>query len=247
MDITLNEEQRLFVFKYDDHVSCKGYDVVYKSILELQRRIKKLQLLPDGVELVPPTEPEIGTLKQYEQYCDMLRIVGKRKTGTWFSYDTPTKVRNILEQYRVDGGRLKLFYGDRTTGRDWMEENDVMGRIGRSTGMMQIPLLIAEGEYGGPGILDGSIVRILDATTREELYRQKNYFLPEMEIRPVDGMVACWHTSEPQKLLTDMGYTHGVFVRQRDGEFANHANFRSYGKAAQFVAFMAGECCEQPE
>jgi len=246
MDITCNEDQRLFVFKHTDHVSCMGYDVVYKTILELERRIRKFSLLPKGVSLVPVRESEIGTLDQYQHYQDLLNIVGTRKIGTWFSYDTPTKVRTILEQYRKDGGRLKLFYGDRTTGRDWLEENDILGKIGRSTGSMQIPLLIAEGEYGGPGILDNCIVRIVNADTREELYRQKNYHLPEMEIRSVEGQLASWDASEPPKLLTEIGYTHGVWVREKDGKFSNQANFRSFAKAAQYVAFMGGECCEQP-
>ena len=52
---------------------------------------------------------------------------------------------------------------------------------------------------------------------------------------------------EPPKLLTEMGYTHGVWVKNKDGQFENHANFKSYGKAAQWVAFMAGECMEQPQ
>ncbi len=246
MEITLNHEQALFVFKGEDHVTCMGYDVVYKSILELHRRIRKLRILPDGIELMPALESEIGTLKQYEQYRDMLGIVGNRKIGTWFDYDTPGKVRNILEQYRKEGGRLRIFYGDRETGVDWLEENDVLGRIGRSTGVLPIPLLVAEGEHGGPGILDSSIVRILDADARTELYRHKTYRLPEMEIRSTEGITCSWRTGEPPKLLTEMGYTHGVWVRGKAGEFSNHANFTSYGKAAQFVAFMAGECCEQP-
>lgn len=246
MEITCNEEQRLFVLKDTEYVSCVGYDVVYKTILELQRRIKKLNILRNGVSLVMAQEADIGTLDQYQHYRDLFEIVGTRKLGTWFDYDTSTKVRNILEQYRKEGGRLRLFYGDRNTGRDWMEENDLMGKIGRSTGTLQIPLLIAEGEYGGPGILDSCIVRILDADTRELLYQQKNYHLPDMEIRSTEGIMASWHTEKPLKLLTQMGYTHGIWARDKNGEFENRANFKSYGKAAQFVAFMSGECCEQP-
>ena len=246
MEITINEEQRLFVLSGEDHVSCRGFDVVYKTILELQRRIRKLGILPKGVSLVAADPTAIGTLEQYQQYRDMLKLVGNRKLGSWFDYDTPGKVRAILERYRTEGGRLRIFYGDRKSGRDWTEENDVLGRVGRSTGTMQIPLLIPDGEYGGPGMLDGCIVRILDADTREELYRQKNYHLPDMEIRPTDGIMAHWHATEPPKLLSELGYTHGVWMREKNGEFANHANFKSFGKAAQYVAFMAGECCEQP-
>lgn len=247
MEITLNEQQRLFVLKGSEHVSCLGFDVVYKHCLELQRRIRKFRLLPTGHDLLPVSASQIGTLDQYHHYRELLDIVGSRKIGTWFDYDTPGKVREILERYRKDGGRLRLFYGDQKTGRCWMEENDVVGRVGRSTGTMQIPLLIADGECGGPGILDSCIVRLLDADTREEIYRQKNYHLPEMEIRAVGAEMAYTRTGEPPVTLESLGYSHGVWVREKDGHFGNHANFRSYGKAAQWVAYMTGECCEQPQ
>lgn len=235
MEVTLNEQQSLFVINTGHGISCLGFDVVFRHCMELARRIKKFKLLKAGVELAPVLESERGSPSQYQQYLDFLSIVGDRKTGTWFDYDTPAKVRSILEQYRKEGGRLRLFYGDRKTGLCWMEENDVLGRIGRSGGKMQIPLLIDEGEYGGTGVLDGCIVRIIDADTRAELYRHKSYTLPEMEIRPVDAE------------LVRKGYSHGAWVKNKVGQFENHANFRSYGKAAQWVAFMSGECLEQPE
>lgn len=228
MEITLNKQQRLFIFSEQEHTSCLGFDVVFKHCLELARRIKKFNLLKPGVELTPILESEIGTVSQYQQYKNFLSIIGDRKTGTWFDFDTTAKVRQILDQYRKEGGQIRLFYGDRNMGRCWMEENDVVGR-------MQIPLLIAEGEDGGPGVLDSCIVRIIDADTRVELYRHKNYHLPEIEIRPADAS------------LKSKGYTHGTWVKSRKGEFENHANFLSFGKAAQWVAFMAGECTEVPK
>jgi len=234
-EITINKEQRLFVFKESHGYTCQGFDVVYKQCLEMARRIKQFSLLPQGTELAPILESEIGTMAQYEQYKNILKIIGDRKLGTWFHFDTPTKVRQIINQYIKGDGRLRLFYGDTKTGRCWMEENDVVGLIGRSGGTMQIPLLIAKDEHGGPGILDNCIVRIIDADSREELYRHKLYHLPEMEIRQVD-----------EKLFA-IGYTHGVWAKNKEGNFENHANLRSFGKAAQFVAFMSGECCEQPQ
>lgn len=234
VEITLNQKQRLFVFKGTEYTSCLGYDVVFNYCCELVSRINKFDLLKAGQTLAPVLESEIGMLAQYQQYKALLAILGTRKTGTWFNFETPTKVRTILDRYRNEGGQLRIFYGDRKTGRCWMEENDVLGRVGRSTGTMQIPILIEEGECGGAGILDSSIVRIIDADTREELYRQKNYHLPEMELRHVDTALAT------------QGYTHGAWVQNREGEFSNHANFKSYGKAAQWVAFMTGDCTEQP-
>lgn len=242
MEITLDEERRHFVLAGSDYVSCMGYDVVHKHCLEFERRFRKM-----GVELPESIlESEVGTLKQYEQYQALIRLADGHNLGTWFDYDTPPKVRSILERYRKEGGRIRIFYGDRS-GRSWMDENDVIGRVGRSTGTMKIPLLIAEGEYGGPGILDSCIVRIIDADTRQEIYRQKNYHLPEMEIRSVEEEMISERTGKTPVPMGSLGYTHGIWVKDKDGRFANHANFRSYGKAAQWVAFMAGEYCEQPE
>lgn len=234
MEITLNEPQRQFVLRETYGVSYLGFDVIYEYCQELARRIKKYKLLPAGVEPAPVLKSEIGTLEQYNQYQGFLNLIGDRNIGTWFDNRTPTAVRNILEQYRKEDGKLRLFYGDRNTGRCWMEENDVMGRIGRSTGKMKIPLIIEDGERGGPGILTGCIVRIIDAETREELYRQKNYHLPEMEVRPVESD------------LSKKGYTHGVWVKNKQGTFENHANCRSFGQTAQYAAFLSGDCCEQP-
>lgn len=236
MEITLNKEQRLFVIPSGDGYSCLGFDVVFNHCRELARRIKKFKLLKPGTELAPVLESEIGSPEQYQQYRDFVAMIGDRKIGTWFDYDTPTKVRQILDQYREEGGHLRLFYGDRNTGRDWMEENDVLCRIGRSTGRLPIPLLIANDEPFGPGVLDNCIVRVIDADTRAELYRHKLYHLPEMEIRSTEGQMAHWHDTKPPKPLSEMGYTHGVWTKGKEGLFTNHANFRSYGKAAQWVA-----------
>lgn len=234
MEVTINESQRLFVIKALYGYSTHGFDVVYNQCRELAKRIKKFGFLKPNEELSPVLESEIGTNAQYQQYGDFLAIIAGRKIGTWFSYDTPTAVRNVLEQYRKEGGKIRLFYGDRKTGRSWLSENDVLGRVGRSTGTLQIPLLVEGGENGGGGILDSCIIRIIDADTREELYRQKNFHVPEMEIRATDADLAKERLS------------HGVWVKNKEGVFENHANCKSFGKAAQWVAFMDGESTEQP-
>ena len=235
MEVTLNEQQKLFVLKSDQYTSCLGFDVVYGYCQELVIRLTKL----DGRKssFVPPTilESERGTIKQYSQYQSLLKLLGDRKTGTWFNHRTPSKVRKTLERCRKEGNIIRIFYGDSVTGRCWMSENDVLGRVGRSTGPMQIPLLVAEGEGGGPALLDSCVVRIIDVSTRAELYRHPLYFLPEMEIRAVDSF------------LLREGYTHGVWVKSPAGQFTNNACFNSFGKAAQWAAFMTGECNEQPD
>lgn len=81
--------------------------------------------------------------------------------GVSFNPSTPDQVVRILLNYMGTRQRIRVFYGDPKTGRDWGEEYDTMGYVGRSMGPVKIPLLINNTRsYGGGGILTGSIVRI---------------------------------------------------------------------------------------
>jgi hypothetical protein len=83
-------------------------------------------------------------------------ITYKIYNGTAYHVDTPIEVINALETARIARQfgrrlRLRLFLGDPETGRDWGEEYDVIGYIGRSGGHIKIPLLLpnATSVYGG--------------------------------------------------------------------------------------------------
>jgi hypothetical protein len=229
--VTINNEQHLFVIPSGDGYSCMGFDVVYKQLCVIREKIteKKLNIKSifssDSLEAFE--ESKIGTIEQYNAYKNAFSNLAKTglKLGTWFSFDTPKKVRRILEEYRLSNDKIRIFYGDNETGRDWMKENDVMGTIGRSTGTMQIPLLISDDEHSGPGLLDSSIVRIIDVATKKELYRHSKYHQPEIEI------IAS----------SEKGYSHSVTIKKEV-----HGNFRTIGGAAGYVAFLTGDSMQQP-
>lgn len=221
MDITINEAQRLFVIPCAGGYTCAGFDYVFRQLRVLAEKLGKY-----GINIGPLDPAAIGTTQQYHQYQSAVALIGNRDLGTWFDPDTPRKVETVLETCRKSGERIRIFYGDANTGRDWMEENDVVGRVGRSTGKMKIPLLIPDADCGGPGILDHCIVRIVDARSRRELYRHPQYHLPALVISESKGA---------------KGYTHSVHA---DGKL--QANFKSHAKAAHYVAFIAGETMDQP-
>lgn len=103
--------------------------------------------------------------------------------GTYYHKDTPDKVIEILERCRKNHTRVQVFYGDTKTGRDWHEEHDTMGYIGRSTGPISIPILVYNSRsYGGGALLDHCIVRIRTTLGKVDLYRADNYQQPEIEI-----------------------------------------------------------------
>lgn len=244
MEVTINQEQRLFVIPSGDGYSCLGFDLAFKKLKQL---IEYLDIRGEYGSPMEAKESEIGTMAQYAMYQQAVSHALKANIKeTWFDSDTPFEVRRILERYRKSGELIRVFYGDPQTGRDWLEENESMGRVGRSSGIFKVPLMVEVGESGGMAILDHCIVRIQDGKTGRDLYRHPAYTVPEMEIRSVEGITASWHQVKKPKLLTEMGYTHGVWVKDEKGEFTNHANFKSYGKACRYVAFMAGESVCKP-
>jgi hypothetical protein len=147
-------------------------------------------------------------------------IYDRIPSGTCFHEETPGEVRYILERARDEGHRLRLFYGDTETGRDWLEELDIMGTIGRSTGTIKIPILIRNRRStGGPAILDHCIVKI----TRQHrvLYQHPKYNHGELAVQKDKraGRMYPWDVTRDNIVV---------------------ASFDSEGKARRFKSFIQG-------
>lgn len=164
--------------------------------------------------------------------------------GTWFHAGTDDEVAVRLEIARVNNTRVRVYYGDKDTGRSWLDEWHMMGTIGRSCGQIKIPLMIASARsMGGPGLLEHCIVAIQDVKTKRWEYRHPKFFVPPMAVREIekpgnrllqglDDLV-----QRGARKLAQLGYTHGVYLP--DG--SNQANFKSAEKAQRYVQFMHGE------
>lgn len=132
--------------------------------------------------------------------------------GTAFHIDTDNEVCRILDEAINSQRRLKIYLGDTKTGKDWNEEHDTIGRIGRSTGIFKIPLLIHNSRsLGGPALLDNCIVKIKDIETGRVLFHVPNYHNAYFSI------VLCTHLS-PE-------YTHSVMIDHK--LYSNHKSLRS--------------------
>jgi hypothetical protein len=146
---------------------------------------------------------------------DKDRVFKVSDSGTYYSDETPNEVINILESLRGTSQRIKMYVGDRVTGKDWMEESDKTGKIGRSTGPIKVPILLStvDSTCGG-AILDDCIVKIVTspASTGRVLYKHPNYHQGEMIITE-EGL-----PGNPE-------YTHTMRI---DGEvYSRHTSFRS--------------------
>lgn len=132
--------------------------------------------------------------------------------GTHYNSNTPEEVIRILERARRDNTRLFLRIGDAKTGRDWLEEHEVEGRIGRSMGPVKVPLLIPNASsHGGGAILDDCIVGIMTAKGKQVLYKHPKYNRPKFEI--TDGPLE----TLPIEILAN-GEIHARFENRKKAE-----------------------------
>ncbi|WMU08098.1 hypothetical protein vBCtySFA67_00080 [Clostridium phage vB_CtyS-FA67] len=141
---------------------------------------------------------------------------------TAYLINTNEKVINILEYAMKNNKRIRLFYGDIETGRDWMEEYNTIGYIGRSAGKIQIPLLIKTNRsFGGSAILDNCIIKI--TIDKEIVYQHPKYHLPKINI-----------LNAIQSLIKN-GYKTSVFADNK-----NIANFKKSFQAYRYKDFLEG-------
>ena len=145
-----------------------------------------------------------------------------------FDEKTPDGVKNVINLYLHNDKRIRVFYGDIVTGKDWGEEWETVGYVGKSTGWKPCALLINNRRSLGGGAISSAIVKIMDVQTKKVLYQHPAYNQPVYTV-----------FEPPSKIGdTDMkkaGYTHGVYA---DG--SNVANFKNEKAAQNYIDFMRG-------
>lgn len=149
--------------------------------------------------------------------------------GTSYTSKTSDKIIAAIEQARLNSSRVRVWYGDTATGTSWNEEYDTTGKIGRSTGGIKIPLLIANARsIGGGCLLDDCIVHMIDTKTKQVLYSHKLFKMPVAIVQDI------YQTDFARTIPKD--YTHCVKI---DGK--QHAFFKSESKAKRYADFMTGK------
>jgi len=138
-------------------------------------------------------------------------------SGTCYHQETSDQVIRLLERLMKSGTEVRIYCGDTKTGQSWHEEFDVVGRIGRSTGSIKIPLLVPKGDCGGPGLLDHCILRI--DSRKGTLYQHKKFRVGDMSLSKGDDKRLPWE----------------VFI-----DNVLHARFELNVEAIKFMDFLQG-------
>lgn len=232
-EVTIDEKQKLYVIpEPGGGYTCLGFDVAWNRANAVWQWI-------DDARITPPDAAFIGTVEGYADYRRVMDAgAAHAKGGRGFLYDwdaeTPQAVKDALLNAKHNGQRVRLFYGDRVTGRDWGEENDVTGTVSASTGWFKCLIIIANARSsGGLAILTGCIVRML--VDGREVYRHPTYTAPNYRIG-----------SPPPRIgNVDMaadGYAAGVDASWGENltDWSNVANFKTWAQAQRWIDFMRG-------
>lgn len=216
-EISLNPEQRVYVISCDEGASCFGFD----NARDHTNQIAALLQRPD-LAFGPEHH---GFLAGYEKYGQAVHAWSRSPLAsrTYFDPGTDPKAAAVLERCRRGGTQVRLILSDTGTGESWLDEYDVVGHIGRSTGLLKVPLLVEPGEDGGPAILTACVLAVVEWHTGRFLYRHPALQLPELSISPSTEPGYAWDVLRETKVV---------------------ARFRDIAQAGGYVAFMRGATVE---
>lgn len=142
--------------------------------------------------------------------------------GMSFDESTSNEVCNILSNANLYGWRVRIFYGDVSTGKNWNEEYDTIGNVGKSTGNIKIPLLIKNKRSRGGGVIsDNCILKIVDIHTNEVLYQNANY-------KP-DNFICLYKSVSSDEAIVCINEESNIY-----------ANCKTMDKAVRLCNFMNG-------
>jgi hypothetical protein len=215
--VTLNQEQRLYFIHASAGVSCFGFD----NARDHANQIASLLRQPD-LAFGPGDH---GALSGYDRYLRAVDAWSRSPLTkrTYFDPGTDPKVATVLEQCRRRDLLIRLMLGDTATGESWLDEYDVVGSVGRSTGTLKVPLLLAPGEHGGPAILTACVLAIVAWQDGRWLYKHSSFHEPELSIRPLTEPGCAWKVLHDAKPI---------------------ARFRDIAQAGGYAAFMRGATVE---
>lgn len=215
--IRLNPDQHCYVIPEGDGYSCLGYNNARDHANQIARLMERADLTFSAEDYT--------TLAGYEKYRNAIAAWGRSRYSaqTYFDPGTEPKVRRVLEACRQTHCQVRLVLGNPQTGLSWLDEHDVVGTIGRSTGWLKVPLLVSPGENGGGAILTANVLCIVDWQSGTVLYRHPVYHAPDLLIQPTSDTGLCWRVLH-----------QGIDI----------ARFDDIGKAGAYVAFMRGATIE---
>jgi len=132
-------------------------------------------------------------------------------------------VVDALQYAHAHDLRVRIWYGDPSTGKSWNEEYEVVGYIGKSMGPQQMFLILPNRRsMGGMPVMVDKVIRITSVKPRNILFSVYNFDPGKFTMKVKKG--------------TPTGHDFMVY---KNG--SNIANFKTEKQAHNWIAFMVGE------
>lgn len=111
------------------------------------------------------------------------KVIGQFE-DLYFDKETDIEAAMVLNSLWRSKKRVKIYYGDKETGKNWYETYDIFGRIGRTTGTKKAPILVySKRSYGGGLISTNCILAIRESSIKGAfLYQHPNFVKPTVKI-----------------------------------------------------------------
>ncbi|RTL56522.1 MAG: hypothetical protein EKK46_04780 [Rhodocyclaceae bacterium] len=215
--VRVNADQQHYVIDCGEGYSCFGFANARDHANQIAQKLGQ----PDLAFMAE----DYATLAGYKKYCAAVQAWGQSPLAhaTYFNPGTDAKTAKVLESCRTHGQKIRLILGDTATGEPWLDEHDVVGRIGRSMGTLKVPLLVEPSEHGDSAILCSGILAIIDWASGDFLYRHASYREANLNIRPSGNVERPWDVFRREEVV---------------------ASFGDIGKAGAYIAFMRGVTIE---
>lgn len=174
--VRIDAERQHYVLDHGEGCTCLGFDTAQDHTQWIADQL--------GQQDLAGSSEEHGTLAGYENYrrARVAWAQSPRASSTYIGPGVAPNLAKALERCRREGSQVRLMLGDPSTGTPWMEEHDVVGRIGRSTGDCKVPLLVPPRASGGPAILCDCVLAVIDWSNGDFLYRHPAYRCPQLSV-----------------------------------------------------------------
>ncbi|HNE17928.1 MAG TPA: hypothetical protein PLL39_17935, partial [Rhodocyclaceae bacterium] len=122
--VTINAAQQRYVIDCGEGYTCLGFANARDHANQIACRLRR-----DDLAF---TDEDYATLAGYEKYGRAVQAWGQSPLTrtTYFDPGTDAKAARVLESCRTRERKVRLILGDTSTGEPWLEEHDVVGRIG---------------------------------------------------------------------------------------------------------------------
>lgn len=153
--------------------------------------------------------------------------------GVCYNILTPVELVRVLETVRIQDIKIRLFYGNtihfKPAGLDWMYDEanaKLEGFICRSNNPnVSVPLILSSlHAKQGICIIPESIVKVINARTKEVLYQHPNYHYPRIAIRKIEKGYQLWvgeemrYTYPKHRYALRWATTRHLIIAHDDGE-----------------------------